>query len=131
MTSKENDMPCADDLTLKPSFDEDAGIFESSIFEFEEKADEAVVEKFLEQGLSVEGASAELQLTIPIKLFKKRPSEQRGEKYSILISEREAEIIVDVLRKNIILSHKQAAGEEELILLRLLGELSSGARKNE
>lgn len=141
MTLKESDVcaPCADDLTLKiqPSFDKkedsilDRGIFESSFFEFEEKADKAEWKNLIKEGLSHDDISVELQISIPIEDIKKRLNEQRGEKYTILISEREAEIIVDVLERYVNSSNEQTTSEEQLILFRLLAELMGGAWRGE
>lgn len=137
MTVKESDVcaPCADDLTLKiqPSFDKkedsilDTEIFESSFFEFEGKVDKTEWENLIKEGLSRDDTSVELQISIPLKIFKKRLNEQRGEKYTILISEREAEIIVDVLERYVNSSNEQTTSEEQLILFRLLAELMGGA----
>lgn len=140
MTVKESDVcaPCADVLTLKiqPSFDKkedsilDAGIFESSFFEFEEKADKTEWKNLIKEGLSHDDTSVELQISIPIEDIKKRLNEQRGEKYTILISEREAEIIVDVLQRHVS-SSNEPTSEEQLILFRLLAELMGGAWRGE
>lgn len=140
MTVKESDVcaPCADDLTLKiqPSFDKkedsilDTGIFESSFFEFEVKADKTEWKNLIKEGLSHDDTSVELKITIPLKIFKKRLNEQRGEKYTILISEREAEIIVDVLQRHVN-SSNEPTSEEQLILFRLLAELMGGAWRGE
>lgn len=141
MTVKKSDVcaPCADDLTLKiqPSFDKkedsilDTGLFESSFFEFEAKADKTEWENLIKEGLSHADTSVELQISIPIEDIKKRLNEQRGEKYTILISEREAEIIVDVLERYVNSSNEQTTSEEQLILFRLLAELMGGAWRGE
>lgn len=138
MTSKENDvMPCGDDLTLKiqPSFDKkedsilDTGVFEIPFLEL--KADKTEWKNLTKEGLSHDDTSVELQISIPIEDIKKRLNEQRGEKYTILISEREAEIIVDVLERYVNSSNEQKTSEEQLILFRLLAELMGGAWRGE
>lgn len=131
MTSKENDvMPCGDDLTIEPSFDRDTGAFERSFFGFEEEPDIAELKNLIKEGLSHDDTSVELQISIPIEDIKKRLNEQRGEKYTILISEREAEIIVDVLQRHVS-SSNEPTSEEQLILFRLLAELMGGAWRGE